>query len=63
MVRCGVVGDVHHRSRALRRRNDMSKTVGRCCFTVYAWLDSLRVAGMNAQLCRARLQLWWMEEE
>jgi hypothetical protein len=55
MVRCGVVGDVHHRSRALRRRNDMSKTVGGYCFTVYAWLGSLRVARMDAQLCRGKV--------
>lgn len=52
MVRCGVVEDVHHRSRALRRRNDMSGTVGGYYFTVYAWLGPLRVARINAQLCR-----------
>jgi len=55
MVRCGVVGDVHHRSRALRRRNDMSKTVGGYYFTVYAWLSSLRVARMDARLCSGKV--------
>jgi hypothetical protein len=50
-----VVEDVHHRSRALRRRDDMSETVGGYCFTVYAWLCSLCVARIDARLCSGKV--------